>query len=417
LHRSYVVEEVPSNGDAQGDLDEFFVEGADHSKVKTAIATKYFFTWANIVGRKTRSDRIAYADLYAGPGRFMDGTKSTPLLILEKAIADERMRHMLVTIFNDGKPSHADSLEAAINGLPGIETLKYKPHIDKAKVGPGTVAAFNVPIIPTFAFIDPYGYVGLSLGLVNAVIKDWACECLFFFNYNRISPVINNPVVNKHMEALFGAERLAQLRAAIKGRSAAEREVIVMAALADALKELGGKFVVPFRFKMPEADRTSHYLVFVGKNFLGYEIMRGVMAKASSHSIDGVASFEYNTNPSPLFLPDGRSVEALAEALTVDLAGTMMTMTGVFERHSPDKLYVMPNYREALLRLEASNRLTMVPPATERRSYKGKPSLPEQVLVRFPRLQGSGAKIEASRSTPDRRALAPPTSASAHPTA
>jgi hypothetical protein len=51
-------------------------------------------------------------------------------------------------------------------------------------------------------------------------------------------------------------------------------------------------------------------------------------------------------------------VEALAESLTVGLAGRMMTVRQVFERHSPDKLYVMPNYRKALLRLEAEDRVT-----------------------------------------------------------
>jgi len=115
--------------------------------------------------------------------------------------------------------------------------------------------------------------------------------------------------------------------------------------------------------------------------------------------------------------PDGRSIEALAETLTFDLAGTMMPVAQIFERHSPDRLYVMPNYREALLRLEAASRVTMTPPVAERRSYRGKPSLAEDVLVTFPRLRGTGAKIEASRSTPDRRAFALPTSASARPTA
>ena len=40
-------------------LDEFFVEVADHSNVKTTIATKFFFTWAGIISGKTRSPRIA----------------------------------------------------------------------------------------------------------------------------------------------------------------------------------------------------------------------------------------------------------------------------------------------------------------------------------------------------------------------
>jgi three-Cys-motif partner protein len=83
--------------DGPAEVDEFFIEGADHSKVKTGIATKYFFTWAAIIGRKTRANRIAYVDLYAGPGRFIDGTKSTSLLILEHAIGDPHMRDMLVT--------------------------------------------------------------------------------------------------------------------------------------------------------------------------------------------------------------------------------------------------------------------------------------------------------------------------------
>ncbi len=206
-----VVDTSLPNGDGLGEVDEFFAEKSDHSQVKTTIATKYFFSWASIIGPKTRANKIGYVDLYAGPGRYVDGTKSTPLLILERAISDPTMRDKLVTYFNDGKPAHAESLESAISALPGLNTLKYQPHIDKNKVGPGTVSAFGKPLIPTFAFIDPYGYKGLSLGLVNAVIKDWACECLFFLNYNRINPGINNPMVRPHMEALFGAPRLAAL--------------------------------------------------------------------------------------------------------------------------------------------------------------------------------------------------------------
>jgi hypothetical protein len=55
------------------ELDEFFVAGADHSKVKTTIATKYFATWAGIIG--PQKDRIGYIDFYAGAGRFKDGTQ------------------------------------------------------------------------------------------------------------------------------------------------------------------------------------------------------------------------------------------------------------------------------------------------------------------------------------------------------
>jgi len=71
-------------------LDTFFNEKSERSAVKARIVAKYFFAWANVVkpASKARDGRIAYIDLFAGPGRYLDGSKSTPLMILEQAIAD-----------------------------------------------------------------------------------------------------------------------------------------------------------------------------------------------------------------------------------------------------------------------------------------------------------------------------------------
>jgi hypothetical protein len=125
-------------------------------------------------------------------------------------------------------------------------------------------------------------------------------------------------------------------------------------------REVGARFVLPFRFVMHGAERTSHYLVFLSKNFLGYKIMRDVMANASSYSVGGVASFEYNATPQ-LFLPDGHSTEVLAESLARELAGSAMRVEDVFEKHSAGRLYVMPNYRAALLDLEGSVAMSCPP--------------------------------------------------------
>jgi three-Cys-motif partner protein len=402
---------VQSNDDGLADVDEFFVEGADHSKVKTTIATKYFATWAGIIG--PQKERIGYIDFYAGAGRFKDGTNSTPLLILERAIADPQLRAKLVTYFNDGKPAHAKSLSTAINAMPGITMLKYAPKIYTNKVGPATATFFaSRPIIPTFAFIDPYGYKGLSLGLVHAVLKDWACECLFFLNYNRINAGINNPKVATHMDALFGAARLATLRSAIVGVSPADRERMILAALTEALRALGGKFALPYRFKMADADRTSHYLIFVGKHFLGYKIMREVMAKASTTRDEGVASFEYNPHP-PMFVTDGRSVAALSQELITAFPGRALTVKQIFELHSPGKLYILRNYQDALMRLEGQGRVTPSKPASERPAG----TLAQHILITFPRAPLSGGAPMASRPTSGRPASGLQPSASARPTA
>ena len=110
--------------------ESFFEESKEQSEVKSAIVTEYFDVWSSIMlstqnrSPKHQNKKIAYIDLFAGPGRYSDGTISTPLLVLKKAIQDNELRQRLVTIFNDKDESSTNSLSKAIKELPGIETLQ-----------------------------------------------------------------------------------------------------------------------------------------------------------------------------------------------------------------------------------------------------------------------------------------------------
>ena len=57
--------------------------------------------------------------------------------------------------------------------------------------------------IPALFFVDPWGYKGLSLRLISSFLGSWGCDCIFFFNYNRINMGINNQAVKEHMDALL----------------------------------------------------------------------------------------------------------------------------------------------------------------------------------------------------------------------
>lgn len=106
--------------------------------------------------KKRGGNRIAYIDLFTGPGRYKDGTKSTPLLVLERAIRDPEMHEVLVTMFNDKDENNSRSLEQAISELPNIEKLKYRPEVRNKEVGQEIVAMFSqMRLIPTLFFIDP----------------------------------------------------------------------------------------------------------------------------------------------------------------------------------------------------------------------------------------------------------------------
>src|SRR5262245_2613139 len=96
---------------------KFFSRQPEASRRKAEIIAKYFAAWATVVG--SRATKMAYVDLYAGRGVYDDGAQSTPLLVLQHAIGDPKVREMLVTIFNDTK--HADELRANIEKLPNID--------------------------------------------------------------------------------------------------------------------------------------------------------------------------------------------------------------------------------------------------------------------------------------------------------
>lgn len=364
----------------------FFDETTEQSLVKTAIVSKYFWAWARVIAsqvKKGRDRRLAYLDLFAGPGRYKDGAKSTPLLILEKAIQEPDLSQMLLTMFNDKDEENCRTLEKAIAALPGIEKLKYKPIVLNDEVGSEMVKSFEkMRLIPTLFFVDPWGYKGLSLQLVNAVIKDWACECIFFFNYNRISMGLNNEYVAEHMNALFGKDKTDALRANLEPLSPADRELAIVEELCAALNPTGHRFVLPFRFKNDRGTRTSHHLIFISKAFLGYHIMKGVMARESSRVEQGVASFEYSPADDrfPLLFDLARPLDELKEMLLREFARQTISFEDIYRRHSVGKPYVDSNYKTVLKELETAGIITAAKHGKSRR----KGTFANDVRITFP---------------------------------
>ncbi|NJM59176.1 MAG: three-Cys-motif partner protein TcmP [Oscillatoriales cyanobacterium RU_3_3] len=378
----------------------FFDESKDNSLVKSEIVAKYFWSWAKIMintlkkakendNKKSpkKDSKIAYVDLFSGPGSYQDGSKSTPLLILERAIADIDMSEMLVTLFNDKDLNNTQSLQQAIEFIPDISRLSYQPIILNKEVGEEIFQALQ-PIInkvPTLFFIDPWGYKGLSLSLIRALIKGWGCDCIFFFNYNRINMGLNNPIVKEHMNSLFGKERADTLREELKPMQPEERESTIIEAICQALKDVGGSHVQDFCFKNASGSRTSHYLIFVSKNSRGHSIIKDIMAKKSSIFDRGVPSFEYNPAPAiQLSLFDIKPPDELENMLLDEFAGQTLTMKEIYNQHHVGKRYISKNYKEALRKLEQQGKIIAEPPATGRKKNKGEITFGDKVRVTFP---------------------------------
>ncbi len=354
--------------------NNFFEEQREQSLVKATITTKYFDVWASIItstqNNNARSygkkdDRIAYIDLFAGPGRYKDGSSSTPVMILEKAIQNDNFRNRLVTVFNDKDDASVQSLTKTIEGIKGISTLKYQPKVICNEVGETIVKDFDSrQLVPTLFFVDPWGYEGLSLRLINSVVKDWGCDAIFFFNYNRINMGISNPGVEPHMRALF-ENQYDSLAATVNGRPPQEREAQVVESLCQAIKGYGTRFTLPFRFKDATGSRTSHHLIFVSKHFKGYDEMKKIMYKESTSHADGVASFEYNprdvlSKQQQLLFQLSTPLSELRESILRSYTGRTVGLLPLYEEHSVDKPFVLKNYKDVLKDMFAENTICAV---------------------------------------------------------
>ncbi|ADQ06467.1 conserved hypothetical protein [Caldicellulosiruptor hydrothermalis 108] len=360
----------------------FFEEVKPQSIVKITLVSKYFDAWAKIMNRNARSDRLGYIDLFSGPGKYNDGTISTPIYIMEKILKNEDYRNKFVIIFNDKEKEYIENLEQEINKLENINLLKHKPIFLNLELNFETSELFNFSLIPSLVFIDPCGYRGITRDLIYTFIKNWGCDIILFFNYNRIRSGIKNPLVEEHMKRLFGENRYSKILENIDNYKGFEKEKFIMNEFSESMMELGIEYILPFRFRKEDKNDTSHYLVFLTKNFTAFNIMKEIMANHSSTSTQGVPSFEFIPNAdkqlSFLYMYN-QPLEELKTELLQLYKGRSISLRELFVEHSKNKPFILRNYREVLLKLEEEGKIICDPPKEKRR----KNTLAEHVIIYF----------------------------------
>jgi three-Cys-motif partner protein len=348
--------------------DDFFEEQAGRSLAKSEIVSKYFAAWAFIIG--SRAARIAFVDLFCGPGIYEDGSPSTPIMVIEKACQNPRICGQLVSIFNDADEDVANTLRANIRSLSCAHPLAVDPEVTSGPVERGTLRGYASRLgdTPTLLFLDPWGYKGLSLDEIGRFIGPWGSECIFFFNYRRVNAALSNPMLSGPVNALFGTDAADALRTSLPTTgSVVERERLVLQTLRSSLMSAYGKHVLWFRLVAP-AQGANYYLVHVTKAWKGYEVMRDIMDRASSsRDAFGVSTFEYNPSGQQSFFALYNSLPELRQSLVADFDGQTMTVQEVFRRHSEGRMFVLRNYRDAIRELETAGTVKCDPPHDKRK--------------------------------------------------
>jgi three-Cys-motif partner protein len=289
--------------------------------------------------------------------------------------------------FNEGDSVHYEKLKANIHSVPGFATLTHAPKITAHIISPAFASQLSRMRTPSFVFVDPCGYKGLSLRLIASALKPFGNDCIFFFNYNRINMKISYEVMNDSINDFFETARADQIRKEIHTvYSPQEREKVILSAVTKALKEEVGAHSLVFGFRTREGGGTSHHLVYATKNVSALNQMKRICTKASSDRADGVGSLDYDPRDAePRTLSLFSRLEEVRQRLLQVFAGRTLTFRELVLAEAATR-FTETAYRNALLELEEEKRVTMNPSAHQRRLRPGgeRRSLPGTTSITFP---------------------------------
>lgn len=274
--------------------DNFFDSQKEKSKIKVHIVTEFFKTYFSIINNTGFSDEIYYIDLFCGPGKYKDGTKSTPLVLFDiiEAYKSDDIRNKLVMVFNDEDTEFYKTLTQLLTTHPVYKKLKHKPELLNKKASEVDLTKYYSNSKPKFSFIDPWGYIDVSAEQISKLVKSIGSDCVVFFNSNRILQDLSKPHSEIHMKKIFGDRyddalvvqqdiNLSQYEKAHGFVSLFSQNLYDK--YFSELKEKGYKlFVLPFSVEQDEVEKISHYLLFISKNHKAVREMKKIMVKKSN---------------------------------------------------------------------------------------------------------------------------------------
>lgn len=369
------------------DNEVFFSDQTEQSATKAHIVSSYFTAWSRVI--KKWDCKMAYIDLFCGPGRYADNKPSAPLQIIQSTLADAVLAGKMMFLFNDNDQANINSLQQEISSLDTDGKLKQIQYFTET-IDIDSHSRLHIPRnVPVLSFVDPFGYKGLTRDLINKLIANSGSDCIFFFNYNRINMALSsNTKFDDHLIGIFGEERTRLLKTQLAPLSPLQREPMVMNALIEALIEEKGNYVLPFKFYSAEMLRTSHFIVFVTKNQVACKIMKQIMYSNSAKDNDGVATFSFEdsrnfADGSQLSFFDG-PIKELERNLISKYSGSAVTVQQLCDEVDCDftNQFVSKNVTDVLKRMELEGQITVIS-GRKQKMRNGVLNMPKNAIIRF----------------------------------
>ena len=341
-----------------------------HSRAKHEILRRYMQAWVAILAQGGYPELI-YIDGFAGPGRYSKGEDGSPVIALKVALDHQgRVGSTISFLFVEEREDRAEVLREVLAEID--RPARFVVQVPRDAKFDQAVGNFLDSYLakgqhppPIFAFIDPFGWSGVSFQVVKRILSFQSCEVLVTFMYEEINRFIGLPEQAHNFDAFFGT---GTWREGIGLPDPRQRNRHFHDLYMNQLHQAAGaRYVRSFEMRN-NSDLTDYYLFYATNSLLGLKKMKESMWRVD---LSGEFSFSDATDPRQLVLfakePD---VDILKRQIIGRFGGQETTVGAIEEFVVTETAFRETHYKRLVLRpleLSQSPGLLIIDPPAKRK--------------------------------------------------
>ena len=186
-----------------------------HTIAKHEILRRYLGAWFPILGKY--HDRILYIDGFCGPGRYEGGEDGSPIIALKEAIKQDRLqKNKPVFLFIDEREDRIEQLKNELQHMTIPNNFEIQAISNTFEDQfQNILEQFNgdEKQIPTFAFVDPFGFKDIPFDLVMKLLEKPRTEAFINIMVDFINRFLEHrdDMTKQHIVDLFGTPKVLEI--------------------------------------------------------------------------------------------------------------------------------------------------------------------------------------------------------------
>jgi three-Cys-motif partner protein len=343
-----------------------------HTRVKHELLEKYLHAWIPILG--SGNPRIAYFDGFAGRGAYDDDSPGSPVIAVR--VADQRADYFneIGFTFVEKDPDNYANLQSVLKRelktTKNVKRMEFRLLHDEFSNVAGALLDFiekwKSTLVPSFFFIDPFGFTGVPFDIVRRILASPKTEVFFTFMLRDVNRFLELPQLAGQMTELYGGECWKGL--APRGD---RRQALVELYRSQLHDMAGAKYSLHFKLCESDSTDTLYHLIHANNNFKGHEIMKGIMYNQGANGTFAYLGKKDLSERTQMRLFDPQDTAILARELGARFAGQTLAFDAVREAMChpwyQELPFVEKHYRAALKDL-AKEGIVKVEPVTSKTS-------------------------------------------------